>query len=627
MKIVFRSSNVNKAYTINYQVQDVPVGSTIKNEVRNTNVLVITPRVGYVIDAKDFTHGLLPDGINNIIFNNSSKIINYSNQVHAIITLDNNFTATGNENIVFDIPISGVGKIPANEVEIIASVPENNDIIQSTVLGSQVQTSNTVMKNGIKSTTYKLTGKKGLKILLFQKVFKAFDDHYFVSPPTYKLNAQQRKRYDVRTYTEYGESKRVILRKIAVYYTFPTEDYNSKDYINFTAAISKIFARKNDANYVSSLSPTIYSVKTLGEVGPRGGIIPIEVRGTPGTPFRVSIQNTSGQIYDQEQGAFVTGGQFLTGTIPTGGNSAIGVYRTKVDMPSIYENTTNAAANNYVSDATKGNSLDVRLIKEKDTKTDILGYKDKRREFVEKGLDQSDIQQYPDVKINIFPDYVYSPNGTDGSSGVSSFAHSASYFRKQNMDTFRIIETTELTDGTSQDTATIQLFGAGRKGGEFLYNFEYTLTPSGATYGTNGYIRIIRQPKFILFDGKPNTDTAFRPWVCDASGTITCSDANTKNTSVSTGKELTIYNDFLASEGNASNVTENNYGSSYRINCNIRGIGKSVASTGDASGDSDTYKYFKRITLTGSISGITYPNRDLNIAIKLQNFLSLKNIT
>ena len=627
MKIVFRSSNINKAYTINYQVQEVSTGSTTKNGIRNNNVMVVTPRIGYVIDAKDFLHGLLPEGVAAVTFSNSSNIIDYSNQVRVNVILNNSFSAIGNENIVFDIPISGIGKFPANKVELNVSAPEDTTMVKSTVLGSKVKTSNISIRDGLKYTTYSLEGKKGIKTLLFQKEFKAFEGFYLSRPPTYKLNAQQRKRYNIRIYNEYNKEKKLISRKIAVYYTFPTEDYNSKDYINFTTATSKQIVGKKDIKYTESLQPTIYSVETIGEAGPNGGIIPIEVRGTPGTPFRVAIQNTAKQVYDQSQGAFVTGGQFLTGKIPSGGNNPVGIYRTRIVMPSIYENNTNANAANYVANTAKGNALELRLIKEKDTKTDILGYKDQRKEYTDQRLERPDVTQYGASVIHIFPDYNYSENGTDGASPVSSFSASGSYFRKQRISNYELIERTEITGGTSQDTSTIVISGNSLKPHEFQYNFEYILTPAGGTYGTNGYIRVIRQPKFRLYNGDVNTDTAFRPWNCSSSASAvkTCTDANAKSLSFSSGKELTIFNDIKAYS--STDTEENNYGAVYRINCKVIGKGQPVESTGDASGDGVNYEYYKSIILTGSISGITFPTEQLNIAIKLQNFLSLKNIT
>ena len=133
MKLIFRSSNKNKAYTINYQVQEVSVGSTVKSDIRNSHTLVVTPRMGYVIDAKDFIYGVLPNGVTSVNFSNSSNKIDYSNQVHVNIILDKSFTAIGNNNIVLDIPISGIGKFPANKVELNVSVPEEYNLTRARV--------------------------------------------------------------------------------------------------------------------------------------------------------------------------------------------------------------------------------------------------------------------------------------------------------------------------------------------------------------------------------------------------------------------------------------------------------------------------------------------------------------
>ena len=620
MKIVFRSSNVNKAYTINYQVQDVNTGSTTHSGVRNTNVMVVTPRTGYIIDAKDFIHGLLPEGIGSVRFTNSSKTIDYSNQVLVNVGLSGKFSAIGKDNIVFDIPISGVGKFPANKVELNVRIPENNDIIQSTVLGTKVQTSDTSIAHGFKSIKYTLEGKRGLKILLFQKTFKAFEGSYFVSPPTCKLNANQRNRYEIRTFNEYGENKRVITRKISVYYTFPTENFNSVDHLSITAAVSKFFAKKKDKDYAKSLQPTIYSFQTIGSAGPLGGIVPVEVRGTPGTPFRIAIENAAKQIYDQQQGAFVTGGRFLEGIIP-GGNNPIGVYRTNIQMPSVYTNNSNAANNNYVADTTKGNSVEMRLLSNKETKTDIPNYKDKREGY--DSVDKTTVRQFGTTNINFFIDTSHSEYGTDGGSSSEFFTQSQSLFRKQDLSSFEILETTTLTAGSGQDSCTIPIFGVAREPHPYIYNFEYVIEPASGTYA-EGWIRIVRQPRFLLYDGKVNTNTAYRAWNCSSSATAakTCSDANTKVHSHTTGTELEIYNDFFAST--PSGTTENNYGAVYRINVKAKGIGNYSLRTGDASGDSTLYKHYKKVILTGSISGITFPTEKLEIQLKLQNFLTLQ---
>ena len=83
MKIVFRSSSVHETYMINYQVQNVQPGDNVRNTVRQSSSLTVSPRRGYILDAKDFIHGMLPNGITSVTFSNSSKRI--VNQLNCLI--------------------------------------------------------------------------------------------------------------------------------------------------------------------------------------------------------------------------------------------------------------------------------------------------------------------------------------------------------------------------------------------------------------------------------------------------------------------------------------------------------------------------------------------------------------
>ena len=623
MKIVFRSSSVNKAYTVNYQVQNVQPGGTTRNGIQNLNILVVTPRPGYIIEASDFSHGLLPKNIASVSFSNSNSNIDYSNQVRVHIALDLDFTVIGVKNLIFDIPISGEGKLPANKMELTVSVNEGENMVKNTFLGTSVVASPPTLVNGVLSTKYSLEAKKGSRILIFQKEYKAFEGFYFAAMPSYKLNAIQRSRYDIKVFNTYGSNKMLLARKISVYYNFPTENIKSKDYLELSAFAAKKIVRKIDAEYSSSLKPTIFSVKTVGVTGPRGGIIPIEVRGTPGTPFSVAIQNDAKQIYDINTGKFEDGGRFLTGVIPSYGDGrSVGVYTTQIKVPSIYANNTDANAANYVADVNKAPSIETRLVVEKEVATNVKAYRDLTNG--DKGSVVTTTQKSV-TELDFFPDYNYSPNGTDGSSPVVSFAHIKSKFSKLNSDNFQSIATTELTDGSTASSATVRILGNTKENHGFLYNFEYVLEPTGGTYGTNGFIRIIRQPRFVLFDEKQVKETSFKPWMCDPDGGMVCSDANKKDFSLKQGFEEQINNDFFASA--AGKDEETNFGAKYRIGAEITGVGKKIESTGAAEGDSVEYTYYKRVIVRGSISGIILPTEKLQLQLKLQNFLTLKNIS
>ena len=127
-----------------------------------------------------------------------------------------------------------------------------------------------------------------------------------------------------------------------------------------------------------------------------------------------------------------------------------------------------------------------------------------------------------------------------------------------------------------------------------------------------------------MFDGKVNTNNTYRAWTCDAGSTVkSCADANNKLYSYTSGIQKKIKSDFLAG---AADGVENNYGASYRILAQVVGIGGGVTSIGDFD-DAVAYKYYKKVILKGSISGVTFPTQLLELQLKLQNFLSLKNIT
>ena len=72
-KIILNTNLANATYLVEYKSIDVGVGKKI--EIKSTE-LTITPNHGRVIDAKDFSYGLLPSVINKIEFYNKSNPLN-----------------------------------------------------------------------------------------------------------------------------------------------------------------------------------------------------------------------------------------------------------------------------------------------------------------------------------------------------------------------------------------------------------------------------------------------------------------------------------------------------------------------------------------------------------------------
>ena len=313
-----------------------------------------------------------------------------------------------------------------------------------------------------------------------------------------------------------------------------------------------------------------------------GGVQPVIIKGVPGSPFRVAITNISGQIYDVEKGAFATGGRFLEGVIPPSvGGQPFGVFRQNIRIPSIHENNSDAAANNFTSSTTTGNKVEMRLLTEEKVKTNISSFDDKRDsnliDRTESGrLENTSISQTPATQINLFPHFLY--------QGSGHFSQTATV-RKFTIGDRKLIEESTLS-GTSQDSSTIEMSGIYGKRSSYSWNFEYIISTTGGTYNS---IRIIRQPRFAMWDGKENSESQFRAWGCE-DGTITCADANEKllafNSDARVSDGSTILNDwFVGEDGSTATNTLNAFEAKFRIGAKVEGIGAAVLAVGDTSGD------------------------------------------
>ncbi len=625
MKLVFRSSSINTSYTVNYVTQNVSIGGTVKKGVKSVYNLTILPRYGYVLNAKDFSHGLLPKEISQVVFSNTGSKIDFQNKVNVSVYLSNDFTISGVENIVFDIPISGSGRFPSSRVDLTVRCPENDNLLTITKPNPNAVESNVTLDvNKVKSITYTVNGKPGVKILLVQKEFSAFENSHFLSPPKHVLNARSRSRYKVEMNNKYDSQRRLVSKVFSIYYTFPQENFISNDSIDFAVVPTPSFVKQSDPKYFESQEPRIYSFNTPTSVGQLGGVQPVIIKGVPGTPFRVAISNTSGQIYDVDKGAFASGGQFLQGIIPPAvGGQPFGVFRQNIRVPSIFENNTDATANNFTSSTTTGNKVQMRLLTEENVKTNISSLHDKRDsnliDRTESGrIENTSTFQAQNTSIFLFPNFVYQSSG--------HFSQTATV-RKLTISDRKLIEETTLS-GTSQDNSSINIQGVHGTRSPYSWNFEYVISTTGGTYNS---IRIIRQPKFLMWDGEENSDSKFRRWDCQ-DGTITCADANEKLIQGLDGDlydESTIFNDWFVGEDGSTldgNQISATFGAKFRIGAKVEGVGDEVLSTGDTSGDTDNYTYYKKVRIIGSINGISFPSRKIDLALRLQNFLSLKNI-
>ena len=177
------------------------------------------------------------------------------------------------------------------------------------------------------------------------------------------------------------------------------------------------------------------------------------------------------------------------------------------------------------------------------------------------------------------------------------------------LDGFKIVEDLELSDVYHKVGP-----GSFKDRSDIVYNFEYRVAPADSLADTFG-IRVIRQPKFVMWDGVADSATAYRTWACDGGGSD-CSDANTKLLDTN-GK--TITSDWYVADNN-NNV--------YNVQAKVvptPGTFLKNAAKSDYSSDADAYDYYRSVTITGSVSGIIFGQKTTLVKLDFLNFLQLTN--
>ena len=71
-KIILKTNLANKTFTVEFKSIEVTKGRSPTPPATN---ILISPTMGFIIDAADFSNGALPSNLSNIIYRNSSKNI------------------------------------------------------------------------------------------------------------------------------------------------------------------------------------------------------------------------------------------------------------------------------------------------------------------------------------------------------------------------------------------------------------------------------------------------------------------------------------------------------------------------------------------------------------------------
>ena len=309
-KIILKTSLANSNVSVPWtQV------NAVYNKTPETTEVIITPRSGYIVDAKDFGVGLLPSVISNIQFINTSNIVNSSNKVIARVSFHKYLSK--NETTSIFLPLSVSSRLSVNKIILIDTTPIQDNVFVS---DNAIANKETTLGPSLTNNTYTIEGKPGARLDVFTKTFTVPSGYNFTTAPSYKISGNT-NRYKVveQVQTEQGK---IISKSFAVSCTLPstTDRSLSRDIISFSASVE--FTRiakpinRDGGVKIDRKDYKIYSMNTGKEVGVEGGVKKISIKGVPGTPFKIITSDGDGNTYNAKTGLF-SGGSAIEGIIPS----------------------------------------------------------------------------------------------------------------------------------------------------------------------------------------------------------------------------------------------------------------------------------------------------------------------
>ena len=297
-KIVLRTNLVNK----NVSVPSVSVDAQ-QGEVPNPVEITITPAKGYILDAKQVTHGMLPGQIRYVDFYKST-----GSAVKAKIEF---FEYNSLSPItIIDLPLSVITRKEINAFALTETTSTDANVLVDETTSLQ-KDSNLGNKN-----TYIVQGEPGSTINIISKTFSTPDGYYFSKPPTYNITGDK-SRYKVLINETTNAKGKLISKTFNISYNFSNSVINSnlRPTISFSATSKKEAELVKDKPVKTKKDGKIYSINVSKGLSKVGGVKRISIKGVPGTHFKVLAQNKDGNLYNFKTGGTTEGG-FIEGVIP-----------------------------------------------------------------------------------------------------------------------------------------------------------------------------------------------------------------------------------------------------------------------------------------------------------------------
>ena len=317
-KIILQASTFQK----NYDITTVSISPEEYKKSKTVSMDII-PHDGFSIDARNFYSGYLSKKIVDVNYENSD------NNVRISVALQDGLLDEGGKNVSVLIPVNGFAEVPSNILEFKDNTIHGKNFQVIDKMGSITRVSGSV--NGLTHiNTYSAVGRKNEAGVLLEKTFIADDGYYFRSSPSWTMSSIRKKNFNMTSVEVKDDKKRIIQKTYTLSYKFPSKVTMIKTLDTISFAASVVLIKKPKVTKTTADKVDEHKVHSLQVFPSSSGVNQrkyFTVRGKPGTPFSILVQDQDKKIYNFKTGQFAEGGPMFSGAIPPGVDSRTqGVY-------------------------------------------------------------------------------------------------------------------------------------------------------------------------------------------------------------------------------------------------------------------------------------------------------------
>ena len=221
-KIILQASSFQKDYNI-----DTVAVSSSDYMASKSFALEVKPNKGFIVDAIDFYNGYIQDNIESVTYHNTSRNIDFDNNVRINVELKNDIDLASTTNVVVFVPANGVAKIASNELTFVDSTVREAGVNVIDELGTITLVDSDILKTN-HTNTYVIKGVNGETGIIMRKTFQADPGYYLSEPPTWKLKSRLKSNYSITTEEVKDNNNDLIRKTYQISYAFPKNKHTAK---------------------------------------------------------------------------------------------------------------------------------------------------------------------------------------------------------------------------------------------------------------------------------------------------------------------------------------------------------------------------------------------------------------